>query len=137
MRTAYRRHDRTVHVAAVRAGDGELADVAAAAAAPARRQPPDTAVVDIYLALAAGRRPTTDALATGLGLALAAANLPEDGPAGRARRPRTPKPAPTSSRSAAPTRTGERPFWMADGNGDAPGPVGVRGRPHVPRRSTR
>ncbi len=116
LRTSYRRRDRVVHVAAVRAlGGGLDRAVADAARALAEVGPPDTAVVDVYLPLPAAAAATTDQLAHELATALASNDLPTTirRVALVASHPDAPNDVLTFRRIDG---TGERPYWMVPGD---------------------
>ena len=120
VRTSYRRHDRTVHVLATRVERDDLgAALAAIAAAAAGVAAPDTVVADVFLAQPAGSPADADVLAARLDGALAAADLPE-----LVRRVTLVASHPDAGTDVLtfrrPDERGERPFWMATGDG---GPV--------------
>ena len=120
VRTSYGRHERTVHVLATRVEDDDLgAALAAIAAAASDVAVPDTAVADLFLARPAGAPADSDALSVRLGAALASAALPE-----LVRRVTLVASHPVAGTEVLtfrrPDESGERPFWMAEGDG---GPV--------------
>ena len=113
LRTSYERNDRTVHVFAVRAGNGGLAaSLAALARAAAAVEAPDTAVTDVFMPLEEPGDEDADALAARIAGALASASLP-----GSVRRVAVVASAPDGTSEVLtfrrPGDEGVRPYWMS------------------------